>query len=341
MSSYVINYKGLPVTEFVSDKPVQFDAHKDMLAWNDVPENEIPVVKYVFEVLSYDPRVPKNRVLTRCGETYDHCAEIPVEIDDSTVATCKQLKEWLLLHPYTVVIGRAFKDGFSQPRATNAEDYNPPDSVLDKPCDNNGVFNVSGVMFITGRDMPFKPTQDNLVYGVAGVYEPSTEQINKNEELFAASFSIVVVDHQAISGKAVRYGFGNFVKKFCAEGVIAEMIRSLGGNEESKKFVYIVPTACVMEFPRVDCPTCVEDDKIPEYLKTAYYNALHRVFPNTMVNPAEFPCKSGVTAEKVNLLRSKTEKGLALCKATLEKYGGDFDKAYDELRYKDYSCAKG
>lgn len=339
--SNVLDYKGLPITEFISDKPVQFEDHKTMLVWKDAPPNEVPVVQYVTEVLSYDPRVPINRVLTRSGATYDHCAEVPVEDADSIMATCRQLKEWLQLHPYTVAIGRALKDGFLQPRATNAEDYDPPVSVLDKPCNDNGIFNVSGIVFITGKDNPFAPTVSNLVYGVEGVYEPSTEQIRQNEKVFGTTYSIVIVEHQAISEKAVRYGFGNFGKKFCAESVIDAIIEVLGGSEDSKKCIYSVPTACVADFPRVDCPECVDDDKIPEYLKTAYYTALHRVFPNTMVNPAEFDSKSGVTAEKVNLLRSKTEKGLAVCKATLEKYGGDFDKAYDELRYKDYSCAKG
>lgn len=337
-----MNYHGMPVKEFTSDKPVQFAEHTDMLVWNDNSSTEFPSIVYAHEeVIYYDPRVPINRVLTRSGATYDHCAEVPVEDADSTMATCRQLKKWLQLHPYTVVIGRALKDGFLQPRATNAEDYNPLVSVLDKPCNDNGVFNVSGIFFITGRDNPFAPTVSNLVYGVEGVYVPSTEQIRQNEKVFDTTYSIVIVEHQAISEKAVRYGFGNFGKKFSAESVIAAIIEVLGGSEDSKKCVYSVPTACVSDFPRVDCPECVDDSKIPEYLKTAYYTALHRVFPNTMVNPAEFPCKSGVTAEKVNLLRSKTEKGLALCKATLEKYGGDFDKAYDELRYKDYSCAKG
>jgi len=331
--SYVLNYKGLPITEFVSDKPVQFEDHKTMLVWKDAPPNEVPVVQYVTEVLSYDPRVPINRVLTRSGATYDHCAEVPVEDADSIMATCRQLKEWLQLHPYTVVIGRALKNGFLQPHATNAEDYDPPVSVLDKPCNDNGAFNVSGILFITGVDNPFTPTVSNLVYGVVGVYEPSTEQIKQNEKVFGTTYSIVIVEHQAISEKAVRYGFGNFGKKFCADNVIAKIIEVLGGSEDSKKCIYSVPTACVSDFPRVDCPECVDDDKIPNNLTTAYYTALHRVFPNTMVNAAEFHCKSGVTAENVNLLHSKTEKGIALCKTTLEKYGGDFNKAYDELRY--------
>ena len=97
--SNVLNYNGLPITEFVSDKPVQFEDHTTMLVWKDAPPNEIPVVQYVTEVLSYDPRVPINRVLTRSGATYDHCAEVPVEDEDSVMATCKQLKDWLQLHP--------------------------------------------------------------------------------------------------------------------------------------------------------------------------------------------------------------------------------------------------
>lgn len=321
-----MNYHGMPVKEFTSDKPVQFAEHTDMLVWNDNSSTEFPTIVYAHEVIYYDPRVPKNRVLTRYGEHYDHCAVVPNETDNSRYATCGELKAWLNLHPYAFVIGKSFKDGFKETRSTKAADYCPQRVVMDKPCNDNRIFNVEGVLFISNLTKPMKPTTNNLIYGMEGLYEPTAEQIQENESVFAESYSIVVVEHRAVSG-VDRYAFGLFKDKEKAVAVANGIIEKLGGDASiGSKDVYIVPTAALIDMPKCDCDCSVIPEVIPFYIKNAYYWSMDKVFPKKCDPITGISMTERVAM--VNRLRQKTERGLMPCKRALEECGWDYDKAY-------------
>lgn len=321
-----MNYHGMPVKEFTSDKPVQFAEHTDMLVWNDNSSTEFPTIVYAHEVIYYDPRVPKNRVLTRYGEHYDHCAVVPNETDNSRYATCGELKAWLNHHPNTFVIGKAYKDGFQETRSTKAVDYCPPPLVVNRPCNDNGLFNVSAILFIANLTKPMKPTTSNLIYGVEGLYEPTAEQIQENETAFVGYYSIIAVEHKAVKG-VNRYAFGKFEDKSKATDVAKGIIEYLGGNAfEGSKDVYVIPTASVIDMPKCNCDTNEDAELIPVYLKYAYYCSLDKVFPKkcdpiTGISMTE-------RATMVNRLRQQTERGLMPCKRALEECGWDYDKAY-------------
>lgn len=321
-----MNYHGMPVKEFTSGKPVQFTEHTDMLVWNDTPSTEFPTIVYAHEVIYYDPRVPKNRVLTRYGEHYDHCAVVPNETDNSRYATCGELKAWLNRHPNTFVIGKAYKDGFQEIRSTKAVDYCPPPLVVNRPCNDNGMFNVSAILFIANLTKPMVPTTSNLIYGVEGLYEPTAEQIQENETAFAGSYSIIVVEHRAVSG-VNRYAFGKFEDKSKATDVAKGIIEYLGGNVfEGSKDVYIIPTASIIDMPKCNCDTNVNAELIPVYIKSAYYCSLDKVFPKKCDPITGISMTERVAM--VKRLRQQTERGLMPCKRALEECSWDYDKAY-------------
>lgn len=322
-----MNYYGMPIKEFTSDKPVQFAEQKAMLVWNDNPSRGLSAIVFAHDVIYYDPRVPKNRVLTLSGDYYDHCAEVPKETDDSRFATCGELKAWLNIHPNTVVIGKAFKDGFTEPRSTTATDYCPHPDVVNKPCNDNGLFNVSAVLFISNLTQTMEPTTSNLIYGVEGVYEPTAEQIRANEAAFAGNYSVVVVEHRAVSG-VNRYAFGKFTDKAKADAVANGIIKYLGGSvSEGSKDVYVVPTAGLIAMPKLGCGEDVNVEMIPAYITSAYYGALDQVFPPQKCDPI-----TGISmtarADMVNRLRQETERGLMPCKRALEECGWDYNKAF-------------
>jgi len=321
-----MNYHGMPVKEFTSNYPMQFKEHTDMLVWNDNSSTEIPTIVYAHEVIYYDPRVPKNRVLTLYGEHYDHCAEIPKETDSSRYATCGELQAWLNLHPETYVIGKAFKDGFKETRSTKATDYHPHPAAVNRPCNDSGMFNVSGILFPANLTKPMLPTTSNLIYGVEDLYEPSAEQIQKNETAFTNNYSIIVVEHKAVKG-VNRYAFGKFQEKEQAVSVANGIIEYLGGNaSEGSKDVYVIPTASVLDIPKCDCEDNVNAELIPAYIKSAYFCSMDRIIPKkcdpiTGISMTE-------RAAMVNKLRQETERGLMPCKRALDECGWDYDKAY-------------
>ena len=143
-----MNYHGLPVKECTGAKVIYYDKPCSMLCWNDTTNGTLPkLVEEHNSVILFNPTAKANNVVTIDGKTYTHCAEIPKEDDGSRFATCGELKAWLNLHPDTFVVGKAFKDGFSEVRSTKAEDYCPHPAVVSRPCNDNGMFNVSAVLF--------------------------------------------------------------------------------------------------------------------------------------------------------------------------------------------------
>ena len=220
-----MNYHGLPVKECTGAKVIYYDKPCSMLCWNDTPNGTLPkLVEEHNSVVLFNPTAKANNVVTIDGKTYTHCAEIPKEDDGSRFATCGELKAWLNLHPDTFVVGKAFKDGFSEVRSTKAEDYCPHPAAVSRPCNDNGMFNVSAVLFVSNLAMPMEPTTSNLIYGMEGLYEPSAEQIQRNESVFTSHYSIIVVEHLAVKG-VNRYALGKFTSKEMAgrvaNGIIA------------------------------------------------------------------------------------------------------------------------
>lgn len=235
------------------------------------------------------------------------------------------MKAWLALHPTTYVVGKAFKDGFSEPRSSQAEDYNPPVEVLDKPCNDNGLFNVSGVLFVSNLTMPMEPTTSNLIYGMEGLYEPSAEQIQRNESVFTSHYSVIVVEHLAVKG-VNRYALGKFTSKELAGRVANGIIEYLGGNiSEGSKDVYVIPSASVIGMVRYGFGDNSEDGVIPAYIKSAYVRAESVAADGKDITPMQ-------KAAMVNRLRGETGWGLMPRKRALEECDWDYNKARQEVR---------
>ena len=321
-----MNYHGLPVKECTGAKVIYYDKPCSMLCWNDTPDGTLPkLVEEQNSVILFNPTAMANNVVTIDGKTYTHCAEIPKEDDGSRFATCGELKAWLALHPTTYVVGKAFKDGFSEPRSSQAEDYDPPVEVLDKPCNDNGLFNVSGVLFVANLTMPMEPTTSNLIYGMEGLYEPSAEQIQRNESVFTSHYSVIVVEHLAVKG-VNRYALGKFTSKELATRVANGIIEYLGGNiSEGSKDVYVIPSASVIGMVRYGFGDNSEDGVIPAYIKSAYVRAESVAADGKEITPMQ-------KAAMVNRLRGETGWGLMPCKRALEECDWDYDKARQEVR---------
>lgn len=320
-----MNYHGMPVKECTGAKVIYYDKPCSMLCWNDTPNGTLPkLVEEQNSVILFNPMATANNVVTIDGKTYTHCAEIPKEDDGSRFATCGELKAWLALHPTTYVIGKAFKDGFSETRSAQAEDFDPPVEVLDKPCNDNGLFNVSGILFVSNLTMPMEPTTSNLIYGMEGLYEPSAEQIQRNENAFTSHYSIIVVEHLAVKG-VNRYALGKFTSKEQAVRVANGIIEYLGGNiSEGSKDVYVIPSASVIGMVRYDFGDNTEDGVVPAYIKGAYVQAESVAMVCKEITPMQ---KVGM----VNRLRGETGRGLMPCKRALEECDWDYEKARQEV----------
>ena len=320
-----MNYHGMPVKECTGAKVIYYDKPCSMLCWNDTPNGTLPkLVEEQNSVILFNPTATANNVVTIDGKTYTHCAEIPQGDDGSRFATCGELKAWLALHPTTYVIGKAFKDGFSETRSAQAEDFDPPVEVLDKPCNDNGLFNVSGILFVSNLTMPMEPTTSNLIYGMEGLYEPSAEQIQRNENAFTSHYSIIVVEHLAVKG-VNRYALGKFTSKEQAVRVANGIIEYRGGNiSEGSKDVYVIPSASVIGMVRYDFGDNTEDGAVPAYIKSAYVQAESVAMVCKEITPMQ---KVGM----VNRLRGETGRGLMPCKRALEECDWDYEKARQEV----------
>lgn len=320
-----MNYHGLPVKECTGAKVIYYDKPCSMLCWNDTPNGTLPkLVEEHNSIILFNPTAKANNVVTIDGKTYTHCAEIPKEDDGSRFATCGELKAWLNLHPDTFVVGKAFKDGFSEVRSTKAEDYCPHPAAVSRPCNDNGMFNVSAVLFVSNLAMPMEPTTSNLIYGMEGLYEPSAEQIQRNESVFTSHYSIIVVEHLAVKG-VNRYALGKFTSKEMAGRVANGIIEYLGGNiSEGSKDVYVIPSASVIGMVRYDFGDTPEDGVIPIYIKSAYVQAKSAAADCKEITPLQ-------KAAMVNRLRGETECGLMPCKRALEECDWDYEKARQEV----------
>ena len=85
-----IDYNGMELEEFTSDKPVTFEPAKKMFVWNE---------GYLFDeklVLYVNTRFYAVLIIDSNGhlEIYDHCAEIP-EKQKPRRATNRELSKWL------------------------------------------------------------------------------------------------------------------------------------------------------------------------------------------------------------------------------------------------------
>ena len=81
-----MEYKGIELKEFTSDKPVVFDPPKRMLVWDYV--DGTPIEK---DVIAFIPN-RYHKVIEQTS-VYIHCAEIPEE--SSKLATVLQLAKWV------------------------------------------------------------------------------------------------------------------------------------------------------------------------------------------------------------------------------------------------------
>lgn len=81
-----MQYKGIELKEFESDKPVLFDPPKKMLVWDYDDEKPIEV-----EVLAFIPN--RYQKVIRQMSVAIHCAEIPDK--GSELATNRELARWL------------------------------------------------------------------------------------------------------------------------------------------------------------------------------------------------------------------------------------------------------
>lgn len=83
-----MEYKGIELNEFESDKPVVFDPPKRMLVWDcdDETPNEVEVIAFI-----------PNRYHQVIGQMsmHIHCAEIPKVL--CRRATNRELAKWLVL----------------------------------------------------------------------------------------------------------------------------------------------------------------------------------------------------------------------------------------------------
>lgn len=178
-----MNYHGLPVEEFTGSKTIVYDKPKAMLCWND---DMAPAYNFEPCVLVYEPR-SKRKVLTLGGSTYEHCAEIPTEEQDtSRVVTCRELSLWLKKHPYVYVLGTGrgypdykFHPNLCQYQYVLGKDYRFCEEDADIPCTDNGEFHVNAILMGLNTTS-FAPTLDNLCYGVQYVYEPSEKEMLEN-----------------------------------------------------------------------------------------------------------------------------------------------------------------
>ena len=82
-----MNYNGIELKEFTSDRPVTFDPPKKMLVWDEIMDTPLEV-----KVCSYMPawRYPVGT----STQTFCHCAEIPEEPKPRR-ATNIELMKWL------------------------------------------------------------------------------------------------------------------------------------------------------------------------------------------------------------------------------------------------------
>ena len=329
-----MNYHGLPVKELTGAKVIHYEKPCSMLCWNDKPDGTLPeLVEEWNSVVLFNPKATENNVVTIDGRTYTHCAEIPKDIDESRFATCEELAEWLDRNKDLCIgiIGLSVKDNFKEVRCVKSENYKPSPEALCKPCNDNGVFNVAGIVFLGRMTLdPMKPSVNNLIYGVEGIFEPTSERISLSEEVFARTYSIVIAEHLAVSRKAVRYGFGKFESKAIAESVKDRIITELGGTPDGLKDIYVVPTLSITDIPRMDCGDDSLAINIPIYLYNAYTKSVSVILKRTDLVPQAPDPKTQVLdgmADKINYVRSKTECGLARCKNALTLCNGDVDKA--------------
>ena len=333
-----MNYHGLPVKEMVGAKVIYYDKPISLLCWNDTPDGTLPVlVEEWHNVILFNPSAKENRVVTLNGKTYQHCAEIPKDIDESRMATCEELLGWLDYNRdlFIGVLGKSSKDLFKEIRCVKLEDYKPSAEVMSKPCNDNGVFNVIGIMFLGKQTLdPMKPSVNNLLYGVEGIYEPDAERIALNEDVFARTYSIVITEHLAVSHQAVRYGFGKFSSKAIAESVKDRIITILCGTPDGAKDIYIVPTASIAGLSRMDCGDMGDTCGIPQYLDDAYTRASNEILFTPEMDPKDLSGKNPLKgfAVKVNTLRARTERSLGKCRDALLATQGDMDKAEALLR---------
>lgn len=83
-----MDYNGIELKEFTSDKPVVFQEPKTMLCWDDTDDK--PIVR---EVVSYIP-IRKDWPAIGLISSWRHCAEIPEEPKPRR-ATNRELARWL------------------------------------------------------------------------------------------------------------------------------------------------------------------------------------------------------------------------------------------------------
>ena len=82
-----MEYKGIELEEFASDRPVVFDPPKEMLVWDDTSLNVGRNTVY-----AYLPERSSPAQGTKYA--WDHCAEIPEELKPRR-ATNMELAKWL------------------------------------------------------------------------------------------------------------------------------------------------------------------------------------------------------------------------------------------------------
>lgn len=264
-----MNYRGMPITEFFNDgKTAVYDPPRAMLCWND-DNGALPVLNYVPNVSYFNPLANKNRVVTFSGEVYDHCAEFPKEIENSTrMATCYELSCWLKRHPYAQV----FSSNLAKPPIMGSNYiFNFAEKDID--CTRALSFSVSHLSLPSnGRD--FVPSVEALIYGVEGVYEPDAADIADNEAIFAdylgkESYTMLVKEHLAVIGTR-KYSLGRFVSKASATEFMFRFIEMLGGRGCNGD-VEVVNYCEALENPQL-----IEDDgkgnqHIPKYLADAFF----------------------------------------------------------------------
>lgn len=89
-----MEYNGIELNKFTSDRPVVFDPPKKMLVWDDIDElDESLDDNDIIPVHAFLPRLCRP-VITIHGYDFRHCAEIPEETKPRR-ATNLELARWL------------------------------------------------------------------------------------------------------------------------------------------------------------------------------------------------------------------------------------------------------
>jgi len=144
--------------------------------------------------------------------------------------------------------------------------FDPPKMMLCWNCDTDIPIECLAFSYDGRSSMPV----------VAALEEDKTQTWRHCAEIPEEYFSLVVVEHRAVSG-INRYGLGKFVTREDAKSVMDRMVELLGGDaEKGSKDIYIVPFDAVKDFPYGAYNNRMDMDKIPDYLVGAYDGAMKK-----------------------------------------------------------------